>query len=153
MCTQWGFKSAWVFAQSDQRVHCAHEETLHPWLSKMHPVKILSDCPNAQANLNIRGWHVSESTFSGVELMCIVHVCMLFVWCLFLADTSSSLSFFQVDHRPSKYITSFGRRRDVMTSRRRLNDVVCLMGLVLWMKCLSGALNLVQWCLYFKHTF
>ena len=27
--------------QSNQSLHCLHEEILHPWLSKMHPVKIL----------------------------------------------------------------------------------------------------------------
>ena len=27
-------------AQSDQRLHCPHEESLQPWLSKMRPVKI-----------------------------------------------------------------------------------------------------------------
>ena len=27
--------------QSDQCLHCPHEQTMHPWLSKMSPVKIL----------------------------------------------------------------------------------------------------------------
>ena len=33
--------SAYTSAQSDQKLCCPHEETLHPWLSKMRPVKIL----------------------------------------------------------------------------------------------------------------
>ena len=55
---------------SDQPVHpcslfrvcCPHEETLHPWLSQMLPVKILIDCPIAQADLNLCWAHMSEST-------------------------------------------------------------------------------------------
>ena len=34
-------KSPCTSKQSYQSLHCQHEETLHPWLSKMHPVKIL----------------------------------------------------------------------------------------------------------------
>ena len=30
-----------AFAQCDQSLRCPHEETLHPWLFKMRPVKIL----------------------------------------------------------------------------------------------------------------
>ena len=41
MCAQRRLKSACAFAQSDQSLRCPHEETLHPWLSKMHTMKIL----------------------------------------------------------------------------------------------------------------
>ena len=34
-------RSSCASAQSDQSFHCPHEETLHSWLSKMRPVKIL----------------------------------------------------------------------------------------------------------------
>ena len=34
-------KSACASAQSDQSCHCQHKETLHHWLSKMRPAKIL----------------------------------------------------------------------------------------------------------------
>ena len=34
-------RSACASAQSDQRLRCPREETSNPWLSKMHPVKIL----------------------------------------------------------------------------------------------------------------
>ena len=34
-------KSVFASAQSDQRLRFLHKETLHPWLSKMHPGKIL----------------------------------------------------------------------------------------------------------------
>ena len=38
------FRAVWSessFVQSDQSLRCPHEETLHPWLPKMHTVKIL----------------------------------------------------------------------------------------------------------------
>ena len=41
ICTQWRLKSSCPSSQSDQSLHCLHEETLHLWLSKMHSVKIL----------------------------------------------------------------------------------------------------------------
>ena len=41
MCVKRRYKSACASAQSDQSLHYPHEETLHPWLSKMCPVKIL----------------------------------------------------------------------------------------------------------------
>ena len=40
MCSQ-QFKSTCASVQSDQILRCPHEETLHPWLSKMRPVNIL----------------------------------------------------------------------------------------------------------------
>ena len=33
MCTQRRLRSAWASAQSDQNLHCLHEEALGPWLS------------------------------------------------------------------------------------------------------------------------
>ena len=41
LCALQRFKSACASAQFDQSLFCPHEETLHPWLSKMRPVKIL----------------------------------------------------------------------------------------------------------------
>ena len=41
MCAQRRLKSDCASAQSDQSLRCAHEETLHPCLSKMHTVKLL----------------------------------------------------------------------------------------------------------------
>ena len=40
-CDQRTLKSTCGSAQSDQQPCCPHKETLHPWLSKMRPVKIL----------------------------------------------------------------------------------------------------------------
>ena len=34
-------KPTCLSAQSDKSLRCPHEETLHPWLSKMRPVRIL----------------------------------------------------------------------------------------------------------------
>ena len=52
---------------SDQRVHpcCLHEEILHPWLSKICPVKILIRL-SSQADLNLCWAHMSKGTFSDV---------------------------------------------------------------------------------------
>ena len=41
ICARRRLKSACPSAQSDHNLRCPHEETLHPWLSKMRPVKIL----------------------------------------------------------------------------------------------------------------
>ena len=41
MCARRRFKSARGSAQSDQNLRCPHEETLHHWLSKIRPRKIL----------------------------------------------------------------------------------------------------------------
>ena len=41
VCAQWGLKSAYASVHSLIIIGCLHEETLHPWLSKMRPVKIL----------------------------------------------------------------------------------------------------------------
>ena len=57
-------KSTCTFAQSDQSLRCP-QETLHPWLSKMHPVKILTS--NAQVDLNLRWTHMSVDTFPNVS--------------------------------------------------------------------------------------
>ena len=42
MCAQRRLRSACPSAQFDQSLRCPHEETLHPWLSKMRQVKILN---------------------------------------------------------------------------------------------------------------
>ena len=41
ICTQQTLKSARTSTQFDQSLRCRQEETFYPWLSKMHPVKIL----------------------------------------------------------------------------------------------------------------
>ena len=42
MCAQRRLRSACASAQSDQSLRRQHEDSLHPWLSKAHPVKILN---------------------------------------------------------------------------------------------------------------
>ena len=51
MCGQRRHKSACASAQSDLSLHCLHEETLHPWLSKI-PSK------DSDQTLNTLGTHV-----------------------------------------------------------------------------------------------
>ena len=46
--------SASASPQSDQRLYCSHEETLHPWISKCDQWRFWSDWANAQADLNLR---------------------------------------------------------------------------------------------------
>ena len=41
MCAQRRLKSACASAQTDKSLRCSHDQTFHPWLSKMRPVKIL----------------------------------------------------------------------------------------------------------------
>ena len=77
-----GYLNRYVFVMhlpctqhSNQPVHpysllslcCLHEETFHPWLFKMYPVKILIDCAHAQAYLTIHWSHMSEGTFSDID--------------------------------------------------------------------------------------
>ena len=38
ICIHWRYKSPCASAQSDQNLHCPHEETLLPWLSKNVPI-------------------------------------------------------------------------------------------------------------------
>ena len=44
-CAQRRLSSACASTQFDQRLRCLYEETLHHWLSKMRPVKILIRLP------------------------------------------------------------------------------------------------------------
>ena len=43
---------------SDQSLRCQHEEALHPWIFKLHPVNF------AQSDLNLRWADVSEGMLS-----------------------------------------------------------------------------------------
>ena len=45
---------------------CPREESLHPWLSKMCPVKIMDNCTITQADLNLRRAHMCKDTFSEI---------------------------------------------------------------------------------------
>ena len=64
MCAQRRLKSACASAQSDQNLCCPHEETLHPWLSRMRTTKIpirLRECAGwSEASL---GAHVRRYVF------------------------------------------------------------------------------------------
>ena len=70
MCAKRKIKSACTSRQSDQSLCCLHAEFLHPWLSKMCPVKILIKCMNVHMNVrfctNLQSVHMSESKFSEV---------------------------------------------------------------------------------------
>ena len=66
MCAQRRLRLACAFAQSDQNLRSAHEETLHPWLSKNHQWRFWSDCAFAQADLNLRWARMYGGKFSDV---------------------------------------------------------------------------------------
>ena len=67
MRVQRRLRSDCACAQSDRSLRCPHEETLHPYISKMRPVKILISLRiHAQADLNLRWANMSEGTFSSV---------------------------------------------------------------------------------------
>ena len=57
MFAQRSLKSACASAQSDQSLHCPHEENLHPWLSRLRQGKILISLRESA------GW--SESSLGG----------------------------------------------------------------------------------------
>ena len=61
---------------SDQSLRCSHEETLHAWVSKMRPVRILIRLRNAQAYLNIRCIYISAAGAGDVG----VGECTTFFW-------------------------------------------------------------------------
>ena len=72
LCAQWRLISAWASAQSDQSLHCPHEETLGPWLSIECTAKTLirlSGCP---------GW--TESSLGAQSLCWFCHVVAHIVW-------------------------------------------------------------------------
>ena len=55
-----------VHLQSDESHHCPYEETLHPWISKLHSVKILIRLHERTGYVSMLGTHV-RSTFSDVS--------------------------------------------------------------------------------------
>ena len=64
MCAQWRLRSACASAQSAQSLRCQHIETLHPWLSKMRPVKIqISLRESAGWSESSLGAHVRRDVF------------------------------------------------------------------------------------------
>ena len=65
MCAQRRFRSAGEFAQSDQSLHCPHDETLQPQAFKVHTLDLIS--ANVQADLNLRWEYMSECTLSDVK--------------------------------------------------------------------------------------
>ena len=54
ICDQRRLRSACASAQSDRSLRCPHEETLHTWVAKIRPVKILI----RQTDLNCADWSI-----------------------------------------------------------------------------------------------
>ena len=52
--------------QSDYSIRCPHDNTLQSGYQKCVMGRFLSDCANAQVDLNLRWAHMSEGTFSYV---------------------------------------------------------------------------------------
>ena len=59
-------KSAGTSAQSDQSLHCPHEDTFHSWLYKKNAASESFDqtARISQADLNLRWAHMSKGKFS-----------------------------------------------------------------------------------------
>ena len=72
MCAQRRLKSACASVQSDQNRRCPHEETLHPWLYKLRPVKILIRlCECAVWSESSLGAHVERYVFWRISSYCV----------------------------------------------------------------------------------
>ena len=94
ICARRRLKSTCASAQSYQTLRCPHEETLHPWLSKMHAVKILirlRECAGLSESL--LGAHVrSYVSFLMLRLISLTEwqivqiLNKLLVFCIYPAD-------------------------------------------------------------------
>ena len=73
MCHQRRLKSACASAQSNPSVRCPFEETLHPWLSKVHTVKNMISLRILQMHRLI--WIFTERTCPQVHFLT-----LLFTW-------------------------------------------------------------------------
>ena len=74
MCAQRRLRSACASAQSDQSLRCPREESLHPWLSKMRTVKILTSLRE------FAGW--SESSLGAPVRRYVLGCCRSFCYSL-----------------------------------------------------------------------
>ena len=87
VCFQRRLRSAWASAQSDQSLHCPHEETLDPYLPNERTAKTLIRLGGCL------GW--SESSL-GAYSMCwfchvVAHIIIIFAW--FIARQSHYIYF------------------------------------------------------------
>ena len=57
MCAQWRLRSDWADAQSDQSLHCPHEEGLGPYYPLSAQRRLRSDWADAQTDLSLRWAH------------------------------------------------------------------------------------------------
>ena len=103
VCVQRRLRSAWASAQSDQSLHCPHEETLGPYLPNKRTAKTLMTLIRLGGCL---GW--SESSLGAYSLcwFChvVAHIIIIFAW--FIA-------------RQSHYIYFLGSRKK---SKLKLNN-------------------------------
>ena len=68
MCAQRRLRSAWASAQTDQSLHCPHEETLCPNAQR----RLWSDWADAQADLSLRWAQSHFVRFVMRRLMCLL---------------------------------------------------------------------------------
>ena len=62
-------KSVIAFAQSGQNFHCPHDETLHPWISKMHPIPKTYLYNFEPLKLH---FYIVKLGFTGIYIICLV---------------------------------------------------------------------------------
>ena len=63
MCVKGDSNASSASTQYNQSSLHRHEETLHPWLSKMHLVKILIRLWECEADLNLPWAHIFGGSF------------------------------------------------------------------------------------------
>ena len=67
ICTQRSLKQAYASAQFYQSLQCLLEDTVHPWLSRMGPVKGLMRLHECACWFDPRWTHMSDGSFSDVS--------------------------------------------------------------------------------------
>ena len=82
MCAKRRFKSACAFSQSGQSFRCPHDDSLHPWLSKIRPVKILislRECAGwSESWLAARFWRYGSYVLYKYDMRRLVSFCRVY---------------------------------------------------------------------------
>ena len=107
VCAHLGLRSVCFSAQTYQNLRCPYEGTLHLWLSRNMPMKILIRLRECAADLNFCWAVMSECTFSDIEAImledlfvspfnmqrpiCVIHYYQNFTYMYFLLSWGLNL--------------------------------------------------------------
>ena len=76
MCAQWRLKSACALMHCDQKLCCPYEGTLHPWLSKICPLKICAVSSESSLGARLKvGFLMLQLIFWKPHLAHVYHIC------------------------------------------------------------------------------